>query len=217
MFFLDPEGYPFVFYGNDLYAMLGGGAARAAYLGMMYQMTGLVPSYPGAKVYFETLAAIATSRSPTREIPTWVSTDVEGLSLFVNLCTDDREIIRVTPNGATVVPNGTNEDGVILRTAPKVRPIRLTMSDVDHRNLEPVLDDLFLRHLATSPTCRRVIGLWSCLWPMIEFSGTRPMLRLEGDAGSGKTWAAKMITTFLYGATEQKKGQRRRQTTPTRP
>ena len=72
--------------------------------------------------------------------------------------------------------------------------------------------------LADNFTCaqgdRFFIIAWLSCFLLFDFAGTKPMTRFEGPSASGKTTAAKLITTLIYGEPNQKIATLAR-TTPT--
>jgi DNA primase len=204
-FFRTFDGTPLLFWENEVWYMASQAVGpRHRYQGLMHRLTGMVPTSTGPRTYYGALAAIASDRGETREDFRWIESDVGGCTVWINCNNDRNEIVEASTAGARVLLNGANDAGVILRGDQKFLPFDF-VADVDHRDLEPVLVDLVGQHLACTPTARRVLTLWLLAFPLLEFVGTRPMVRLEGVPGSGKTWAAKMLTTIVYGADAQKK------------
>lgn len=203
-FFRDGEGSPSMFHDNELWTMTGEGGQRSRYEGLIYRLTGLVPTATSSRTFYSTLAAIATDRGEERAVSSWVRTDVTRATVWVNLNNARHELAKVSPKGVEIVRNGDNADGVILSGDSKFAPLDFDAS-ADPAMLEEDLGELLTSKLACPHGVRRAIVAWILCLPLLEFSGTRPMLRLEGPAGSGKTWAAKTITTLVYGNEEQKR------------
>lgn len=204
-FFRDRAGAPALFWDNEVWPMVGGGSGdRARYEGLMYRLTNLVPTTAGARTFYSTMCALAADRGTIKDQFPWIHTDISQNVVWVNLNNPAREIARITSSGVTIVKNGDNEDGVILRGDAKFGAIEYDAT-ADHTNLESELDDLIGSHMACRPESKRALMAWIMCLPLIEFAGTRPMIRLEGQAASGKTFAAKMVTTLVYGDEAQKK------------
>lgn len=204
-FFRDRAGVPALFFDNQVWPMVGGGSGeRTRYEGLLYRLTGLVPTTSGPRTFYSILAAIAADRGAVKDQFPWVHTDVSGHAIWVNLNNERREIVKITAHGVSVLRNGDNDDGVILRGDSKFQPIEFDPT-VPAEILEPELDEMVAAHLACKPESKRALLAWMLCLPLLEFAGTRPMIRLEGPAASGKTFAAKMVTTLVYGDEAQKK------------
>ncbi len=204
-FFRDRAGVPALFFDNQVWPMVGGGSGeRTRYEGLIYRLTGLVPTTSGPRTFYSILAAIAADRGTVKDQFPWIHTDVSSNTVWVNLNNERREIVKITSHGVTVLRNGDNDDGVILRGDSKFQPIEFDAT-VPAEILEPELDEMVAAHLACRPESKRALLAWVLCLPLLEFAGTRPMIRLEGPAASGKTFAAKMITTLVYGDEAQKK------------
>jgi DNA primase len=204
-FFRDRAGIPALFFDNQVWPMVGGGSGeRTRYEGLLYRLTGLVPTTSGPRTFYSILAAIAADRGSVKDQFPWIHTDVSTHTVWVNLNNERREIVKITPHGVTVLKNGDNDDGIILRGDSKFGAIEFD-GTVPAEILEPELDEMVASHLACKPESKRALLAWMLCLPLLEFAGTRPMIRLEGPAASGKTFAAKMITTLVYGDEAQKK------------
>lgn len=204
-FFRDQAGAPLLFWENEIWPMASDFTGpRVRHEGLMYRLTGMVPTTSGARTFFSTLRALVADRGQVRDEFPWSHADVNGLTVWVNLNNARHELARIDPDGVTIVPNGANEKGVILRGDPKFRPIEY-MPQSDPANLDRGLRELIGRYLACDPLSGQSLLDWISCFPLIEFAGTRPMVRLEGPAGSGKTWAAKMLTSLVFGQEQQKK------------
>jgi len=205
MFFRARDGSPFMFWEDELWYMASQfTGSRQRYVGMMQRHSGLVPTTSATKTFYSTLAALAADRGEIRDEFSWLHTDIRSRRIWLISNTEDNSIIRVSSEGVDVVPNGANEDAVILRGDDKFHPFVLD-EHADHARLRDMLSSLIGNYLACPWEQRAILLDWVCAVFLIQFSGTRPMARFEGPAGSGKTFAAKAITTLIYGHEAQKK------------
>lgn len=207
LFFRTRDGDPLLFWENELFSMRSGSpGAKARYEGLLYELSGLVPTSTGSRTFYAALSALASSRGEVRESFPWIATDVSKRRVFFNLNNAKHEIARIDEHGVSIIANGSNDEGVILRGDPKFAALDLGgINSLDPRTLDTRLSSLIGRRLACRGFARQFIIDWLCALPVLEFAGTRPMLRLEGGPGSGKTWAAKMLTALVYGTDQQKR------------
>ena len=204
-FFYTRHGEPFVYFDNAIYWMDSADRGRKRqYAAMLYRHTGLVPTSPGGRTFFEVLPSLALIRGQMRDHFSWLHTDVSNHTVYFNLNNDQHEIVKITPGGIELLKNGGNADGIILEGSQKMMPLRF-LADADPAEADRLLSTLILNNLTCAPGESELILSWLSCFLLIDFAGTRPMTRFEGPAGSGKTTASKLISALLYGEPQQKK------------
>jgi DNA primase len=77
--------------------------------------------------------------------------------------------------------------------------------EVEIEEGEKLLFELLGNNMNCSAGDRLLILLWLSCFLFVDFTSTRPITRFEGPAGSGKTTAAKLLSTLLYGESQQKR------------
>ena len=204
-FFFTRHGEPFLHFDNAIYWMDSADRGRKRqYAAMLYRHTGLVPTSPGGRTFFEVLPSLALIRGQMRDHFSWLHTDVSHHTVYLNLNNDAHEIAKITPEGIELLKNGGNPDGIILEGSQKMKPIRY-LGDADLEEADRKLVEVLVNNIACSHQDRLLILSWLSCFLLIDFTGTRPMTRFEGPAGSGKTTASKLISTLLYGSPQHKK------------
>lgn len=204
-FFFTRHGEPFLHVDNAIFWMDSADRGRKRqYSAMLYRHTGLVPTSPGGRTFFEVLPSLALIRGQRREHFSWLHTDVSNHAVYFNLNNDQHEIAKITPDGIEMLKNGGNADGIILEGSQKMKPIRF-LDDADLAQADHLLSTLIAKNLTCAPGESGLILSWLSCFLLIDFAGTRPMTRFEGPAGSGKTTASKLISALLYGEPQQKK------------
>ena len=202
-FFAAQDGAPILFWRDEVYEMRSDAQGpRAKYEGLMWRLSGTSPTTSGERRMFAVMSALASDRGERYKPFPWIATDITRRVVHVLLGDGSRKLARITENGVEIVPNGQNADGVILRGDPKFAALAYTDEHVD---LDAELGRLIISRMACPPEHARVVVDWISSVFLIGFAGTRPMVRLEGEPSSGKSWAAKLITTLLYGAEAQKR------------
>ncbi len=205
-FFRTRAGEPFLFLEDEILWMDSADRARRrTYLGVMYKHTGIAPTTTGGRTFYDVIASLAAERGEVRDHLSWLHTDVTRYTLYLNLNNEAHEIAKVSAQGVEILRNGGNDDGVILGTSYKMAPIHF-LPDADLAEAERLFASLVTDNLTCAPNDRLLIASWFMCFPLLDFSGTRPMLRFEGPSGSGKTTAAKIISTVVFGSPQQKTG-----------
>ena len=78
---------------------------KRQYAAMLYRHTGLVPTSPGGRTFFEVLPSLALIRGQRREHFSWRHTDVPNHTVYFNLNNDQHEIVRPDhPAGGVKTP-----------------------------------------------------------------------------------------------------------------
>ncbi len=204
-FFKTRAGEPCLFWRNQLFRLNSSDQiAKNEFIAMLYRETHKVPLTTGMKTAVMVLAALATDHGKTVDEFSWIHADFAKCVVWMATGNDRHEILRVSPDGVDVMPNGINRDQVILRCDSAFTGFEFDR-DANVDTLDADLEKYMGRHMACSPIERRILLDWTCCFPLLLFAGTRPMVRLEGPAGSGKTLAAKFITTMVFGSTREKK------------
>jgi hypothetical protein len=192
----------FMLWAGKNYRMTASAGRSELYASMVFKHTGYTPASAQGRVFFATLMHIAVDRSDVRDSISWLQTDVRQYVVYFNLNCDD-QIAKITPDGPELIPNGTNADGVFLRSSGKLLPIHYVPDD-GKRTFGMLFKEYILRHLTCSRSHGSLLFLWLSCFLLMDFAGTRPATRFEGGAGSGKTTAAKLMSMLIYGQQVQK-------------
>ena len=194
-----------MYFDNSIYWMDSPDRGRKRqYAAMLYKHTGMVPTSNGGRTFFEVLPSLAMIRGQVRDHFSWLHSDISNFTVYFNLNNQDHEIARITPDGIEILKNGGNADGIILDGSRKMKPLKF-LKDASPEEADRLLVDLLINNMTCSQGDRFLILSWLTCFLLIDFSGTRPMTRFEGSAGSGKTTASKLISALLYGEPQHKK------------
>lgn len=205
MFFHTMHGEPFMYFDNSIYWMDSPDRGRKRhYAAMLYKNTGLVPTSGGGRTFFEVLPSLAMIRGKVRDHFSWLHSDVSEHTIYFNLNNPDHEIAKITADGIEILRNGGNADGIILDGSRKMKPLQF-LPDADLEEADQLLADLLIQNMSCDEGDRFLILSWLSCFLLIDFSGTKPMTRFEGSAGSGKTTASKLISALLFGEPQHKK------------
>jgi len=79
--------------------------------------------------------------------------------------------------------NGGNPDGIILDGSRKMKPIKY-LDDADPEEADRKLVELLVGNITCPQGDRFLILSWLSCFLLLDFTGTRPMTRFEGPAGS---------------------------------
>jgi hypothetical protein len=137
---------------------------------------------------------------------TWLFTDCLAHKIYINPNNDDSKLVRITPGEVKIVPNGINEEKVLLAPAPKMHPFKLSeLTDTEYRDAWSAFERLILRNMACPTDDQLLYGCWVLCYPLIDYVKTLPHMRCEGVSSAGKTRAMDLVGHFVYGDTAIKK------------
>lgn len=204
-FFKTRAGEPLLFWKDQLYEMRSRDVGpRALWDGLVWRLARLSQQDYAGKKFCSVLSSLAADEGKVVDVWPWIHTDFRRHRIHVHLGGDEHNLAVLSPDGVQVVPNGANEDGVILRGDEKFLPVRYE-EGLDGAALDDEVRRLVTSRMACPNEQAAVLVAWASAVFLLEFAGTRPMVRCEGKPSSGKSWAAKLLTTLIYGQQQQKR------------
>ena len=204
-FFHTLHGEPFMYFDNNIYWMDSPERGRKRqYAAMLYKHTSMVPTSNGGRTFFDVLSSLAIIRGQIRDHFSWLHTDIASYTVYFNLNNLDNEIVKISPDGIEIMKNGGNADGIILEGSRKMKALKF-LPEADLEKADRLLVELLANNMTCSKGDRFLILYWLSCFLLLDFSGTRPMTRFEGSAGSGKTTTSKIISALIYGEPQHKK------------
>ncbi len=193
------SGEPFLYYNGEIYYPDSPERTRRrAYHAKMQQLTGMITTSRFGATFFESFANLCSGHGIRRSEITWGWTDTAGFRVFFNLNNDENEIIRITPDGITLLTNGGNDENIILSHSDKLQPI-IYQPDADPDEAESLIDELITRNLTCSAEEGLLIRLWFSTFLLIDYTQTKTIMRFEGAQQSGKSTASEFISYLIYG------------------
>ncbi len=199
IFFHDTDQNRYMYFEGRVFSMRPDKNTNPAYLSMLYKYTQIpITTSPTGRVFHECFDSIAYNDGDMKEPHYWLYTDRAHHTVFFNLNNDENEIVKITPDGISLIRNGINDDNIVLHRSPTMRPVEY-LPDVDVSKAEQLFKTLIYDNLACPVEERVLITTWISCFLMLDFAGTRPLLRFEGAAESGKSTASKLISTLVFG------------------
>lgn len=153
------------------------------------------------KVIVKSLQALGLEDSQLVSEAAFSRLDPQNHTLWVNPSLESGELLCIRPEKIDVLPNGTNLEHIFLLRAGMMHPLRfMHLSDTDVKSGLLRIEELVLRHLACSPANRWLVLTWTLGFPLKDLVKMKPLLRLEGISGGGKSTAVELLTALVYGA-----------------
>jgi len=199
IFFHDTDQNRYMYFEGRVFSMKPDKNSNPAYLSMLYKHTQIpITTSPTGRVFHECFDSIAYNDGDMKDPHYWLYTDRAHHTVFFNLNNDENEIVKITPDGITLIRNGINDDNIVFHRSPTMRPVEY-LPDVDVSAAEQLFKKLIFDNLACPVEERVLITTWISCFLLLDFAGTRPLLRFEGATHSGKSTASKLISTLVFG------------------
>jgi len=164
---------------------------------LIYNLTGINYASQSSKIIWETIRAMCYIHARHTKEAAWIHTDHSECRIHYNLCNDRNELIRIEPGSVKLCKNGSNQFNIFLFPSPKTEPIEYDPETDIKAGLEKLWNAL--SYLSTHSKWKfYIIGLILNTF-LIEFAKARGINKFTGHQGSGKTDAAGLITSLLYG------------------
>jgi DNA primase len=114
------------------------------------------------------------------------------------------QLLEIRPNSVRLIPNGLNERRILLSRSEAFRPLNFIELNADEvKSVLETLEELLIKNLACSPDNRTFVTAWGLCFPFGDSVKTRPILRLEGDSGSGKSTAMELLSSVISGCDQK--------------
>jgi DNA primase len=182
-----------IFYEDSIYRI----SDNRPFNALMNRIAGLNASQNGFKVIRQEIEDEAYNTGKSVVIPGWITREVATSTIYFNLCNERKELLRISPNEIEIIKNGSNQAGILLREAPKMSGITYH-DDVTIEDTFKDLKELIFDSLACSETNKYYIICFLINSFFVNFIEAKGLLKFSGNAGSGKTTAARLITSLLF-------------------
>jgi DNA primase len=193
-FFYDRSDVVYLLYQHKTY-IIGGNRPFNA---LMKKMTGLLPTKEPGRSVWESLASEAYICGKQIDIATWIKTDRNTDTFYANLNLPGNNILRVSAESISEIPNGMNTEGVFLKSSQKILPMNY-LPDCNISEGMQVLNELVLENLTCDKEQKYLILCWLISAFLMDFSPYMALMKFSGATGCGKTTAARLLSILIYG------------------
>lgn len=154
----------------------------------------IVPGQHESKVLREGLASYARKNGSEQRPGEWMML-ADGALYIQSL---RNQVVRVAPGGVEGIENVDNAYNVALRVPDGITPFDYD-DRVSPREAVEALRRGFTDVLSCSPEGATLVTSWLLTAPFRRWTRAKPLVKLSGGQGSGKTTAAALCSTLLYG------------------
>ena len=186
-----------LFYHHKIYT-IGGNVPWEA---LLHKEAGLNSTQQLAKYVHAEIKPLCYNRGDRLEAFSWIHTidDGEGPVVFLNLKDPANRIMKVSAGEAELIENGTNPHAVLLAESNQMKDFVFD-PEVNVAAGMRDLKALFFDCLPCEPSQRYLVMAWALAAYLMPLTQTRPLMKMEGGSGSGKTTAARFCSLLIYGA-----------------
>ena len=196
-FFRDSMGNVYLLYHHLIYDV----GINRPFNALMMRSTGLLPTRDPGRHVWEAMASSAYNVGLTIDVASWIKTDRKQDAIFVNLNSPSNKILRISADSILEVPNGMNEEGVLLKASGKIQPFNFH-PDVSIRDGMELVRSLIWKNITCEPESRYLVLCWLISAFLVDFSPYIALMKFSGATSSGKTTTARLLSLLMYG-TEQ--------------
>lgn len=153
---------------------------------------------PGKQLY-ECLQTLCYDRGELIDVVSWIHTNREADTVYVNLNSPKSEIVKIAPGvDPEMIPNGTNKEGVLLNTTMQIKPFEYLPSTTAAEGMAP-LKEHFFDNLSCEREVRYFVLSWVIYFLLIDFNKNKGLLHCIGASASGKSTAVSLASQIIYG------------------
>ena len=194
-FFKTADGKVWLFYAGHIYEI----GNNLEFNTLMYRMTKLAAiDKPGSLVWYY-LGTICNSKGEAIDMTSWLFTDREKDTLYLNLNSKHNKILKITAGEEpAVIDNGTNEQSVLLSSSFQIRPFELQSTQSEAEGFS-ALKTLIIDTVPADKAQRYFAVCWAISTFLMDYQGDRGILQIIGTSGLGKSKVAERISQFIYG------------------
>jgi len=129
----------------------------------------------------------------------WIHTDVVKDTIYLNLNGAGNKILKISPTRVEEIPNGMNDDHVLLSASSKIHPMTW-LPDVEVQEGMTLLKELVFDNLTVKKEQKYLILCWLISGFCPDMAPYQFLMKFGGYASSGKSTASKLLTALVYGS-----------------
>ncbi len=188
----------FLLYQNTTYEI----SNNLPFNALIMRLTDLLPTKEPGRSVWVALANMGYNSGIEITMASWIHTDKDTDTIYINLNSPQNMILKITQkHGVKEIPNGLNEDNVLLNSSNSILPFTY-LPDTDPHEGFRVIKNLIFDNLTCEKEQRYLIMCWLISAFLIDFVSKQALLKFAGATASGKTTGAKLLSILVYGTEE---------------
>ena len=194
-FFVEPENDYMcsIFYKDSFYRI----SDNRLFNALINREAGLNASQNGFKIIRQEIEDFAINNGQKVNIPGWISSKISLNTIYINLCNDKKQLLKLYPGNIEIIQNGSNTDGILLKEAPNLSGIEY-VDDIELKQGMSRLKAMIFDNQACSEANKYYVFVFLLATFLVDFINAKGILKASGDTSSGKTTAARLLTCLLF-------------------
>lgn len=193
-FFRDRMSDVYLLYQHHIYQI----GNNRPFNALMKKASGLLPTKEPGRSVWESLASEAYNAGRQIDLASWIYTDRNTDTVYINLNSPNSMILKVSKEGVKETPNGLNKEGVLLKSSKKILPMNF-LPDADIHEGMTALKELIFDNLTCEKEQKYLILCWLMSAFLLDFAPYMGLMKFSGATESGKTTAARLMSLLIYG------------------
>lgn len=153
---------------------------------------------PEGRFIWEFLRNHARRNGTPIKSASWIYGDPVGPTLFIHTHDNEGRILKIASREIIEIPNGQNDDKVLLNPSDRVQPFRYLRNQNLKENLS-LLKGFVYDSAPCSESDRAFLLAYTAVILLRDFCFMKPLLRLSGVHGSGKSSITSTLSYVVYG------------------
>lgn len=192
-FFASETGESFLVWDGIFYQI----GSNRMFNALLFALSDLTPTTTEGRGIWEAMQSLAFNLGRKVTHGGWFLTKRREKTIYINL--QKGNVAKLTPGKVEIIPNGVNDDGVLLADDNSFVPINYK-EEVNKAEAVRYLADAVAQKLACSVPSRWFAVSWALSSFLMGFTGeTLPPHKFSGESDKGKTTAARLISYLIYG------------------
>ena len=183
-----------LFYQDKIYEV----SENLPFSALMNRIACLNSAQNGFNIIRQEIKDFAFYAGKSVEMPGWITSNINEGIIYFNLCNDRNELVKISPNEIEIIKNGSNSEQILLINPPKMHGIEYDDSvSIEESMIH--LKRLIFDNLACSEEEKFYFICFLINTFFVNFAKAKGLLKLSGNAGSGKTTAAELASCLIFG------------------
>ena len=195
-FFVIEGDRPFLFYHGKMFEIV---SKNNAFNALMQSLTKLAAIEKPGNLIWYFLGTITLNRGAKIEMVTWIWTDRESDTIYLNLNSPHHKILKLKSGSEPeIIENGTNRHNVLLNDSSQIKTFDYKPDTSEAEGLS-VLKSLIMDSTSCEESLRYFLLCWVISNFLIDYFGDRGLLQIIGSSSMGKSKVAERNSYLVFG------------------
>ncbi len=201
-FFKTPDKRFWLHHGRQTFEI----ANNPDFASLMQRTMHLVPVEKPGSTVLHCLQNFCNMNGEYVEMMSWLWTDREKDTIFINMSSPHNKILRLVPgHDPALVDNGTNEQSVLLSTSPQIRQFEYQQTASEAEGFS-ALKELLMDTVPAEIPQRYFLICWLLSIFVMNYQTDRGLLQIIGSSQTGKSKVAERMSQLIFGESFVGKG-----------